>query len=59
MDKKVYTVKDISAILGIGISKGYDLIHEKQIPYTRMGRKIIIPKKAFEIWLDNVCLQES
>lgn len=53
MQKLVYTVKDVSIILNIGMNKAYDLIHEKKIPSVRLGRKIRIPKKAFENWLNE------
>lgn len=53
MDKMVYTVSDIAEILSIGMNKAYDLIHKGGIPYIRLGRKIRIPKKAFDNWLNS------
>lgn len=58
MDKLVYSVKDVAKILNLGMNKTYDLIHENTIPHTKLGRKIIIPKKAFDNWLAN-CIQVS
>ncbi|WHH57286.1 helix-turn-helix domain-containing protein [Petroclostridium sp. X23] len=53
MEKLVYTVQDIAKILDIGMNKAYDLIHEKKIPFIKLGRKIRIPKKAFQEWLER------
>lgn len=53
MEKMVYTVKEMAQILCIGMNKAYDLIHENKVPYIRLGRKIRIPKKAFQKWLEE------
>lgn len=55
LEKMVYTVKEMSDILGVGMNKAYDLIHEKRVPFIRVGRKFKIPKKAFENWLNDEC----
>jgi len=53
MEKLVYTVREIAKILGIGINSAYDLIHQNKVPYIKLGRKIRIPKRAFEAWLSQ------
>jgi excisionase family DNA binding protein len=53
MDKLVYSAKDISRMLSISMNKVYELLHEDKIPYVKIGKKFIIPKKAFENWLDT------
>ncbi len=53
-DKYVYTPKEVSKILQIGKSKKtYDLIREEVIPYIKLGRTYIIPKEAFDEWLNT------
>lgn len=53
MDKLVYSTKEVSELLCIGMNKVYDLIHENKIPYVKVGKKFIIPKKALETWLNS------
>jgi excisionase family DNA binding protein len=53
MDKLVYSTKDISTLLSISMNKVYELLHENRIPYVKVGKKFIIPKKAFETWLND------
>ncbi|WP_432664200.1 helix-turn-helix domain-containing protein [Wukongibacter baidiensis] len=53
MEKYVYTVREVAKVLEIGMNSAYDLIHENVIPHIRLGRKIRIPKKAFDEWLNE------
>ena len=53
MEKYVYTVREVAKILEIGMNSAYDLIHGNIIPHIRLGRKIRIPRKAFEEWLNE------
>lgn len=53
MDKLVYSPKEAAELLCIGMNKIYDLIHANKIPYIKVGKKFIIPKKAFESWLNS------
>ncbi len=54
MEKLVYTPKEVTKILNIGLNKVYELIYQKQIPFIRVGRKILVPKQALENWI-NAC----
>ncbi|WP_084007198.1 helix-turn-helix domain-containing protein [Salisediminibacterium beveridgei] len=47
MKRKTLTVKEISAILGIGINQTYQLVNQGIIPNKRLGNRIIIPEKSF------------
>ncbi len=51
MEKLVYTVRETANVLNVGMNKAYELIQQKQIPYVRVGRRILIPKNALENWL--------
>lgn len=53
MDKLVYSTKEVAQLLSIGMNTLYDLIHENKIPYVKIGKKFIIPKKALETWLTS------
>lgn len=52
MQKKVYTVKEVSQVMCIGLNKTYDLIHENKIPYIKLGKKYVIPIASLNNWLD-------
>ena len=51
MEKLAYTVQEAAKVLNIGMNKTYELIQQNQIPFIRVGRKILIPKKTLEKWL--------
>lgn len=53
ISKSVYTVAEIAEQLNIGKNLAYELVHRKDFPKIIIGnRKILIPVKAFERWLE-------
>lgn len=52
-EKKVYTVKEIMAILGIQRKKAYDLVKEGHFSYKKLGRDIRINKESFDKWFNE------
>ena len=52
-DKMTYTIKDIQTCLGIGKNNAYKLIRLPNFPVIKIGKRYIIPRKEFEIWLSN------
>ena len=52
-EKKVLTIEEVSAELGIGRSTAYQLAKERKIPAIRLGRRYVVPKAAFERFLEN------
>jgi excisionase family DNA binding protein len=50
----VYTVPEVAALLGINLPKAYELARQEGFPAIRISpRRIVIPKAAFERWLDS------
>ena len=47
------TVKETAAALGVSENKVYDLVHQQQIPFIRLGRLIKIPRHGLEVWLES------
>jgi len=47
-DKKVLTVKELAAELGISINLAYRQVREGNIYSIKCGDRYFIPKKAFE-----------
>ena len=52
MDKIVFTVKEISEALGIGINQAYDLVEQKDFPSMKINQKLLVRKDAFYEWMD-------
>ena len=50
----VYPVPEVAALLGINLPKAYELARQEGFPAIRISpRRIVIPKAAFERWLDS------
>ena len=43
---------ELSAVLGISRNKAYELANRIDFPKYRVGKKIIISKKHFLVWMD-------
>ncbi len=53
LERATYTVEEIGKILGVGRNSAYDLVHIKGFPKIQIGRKIVVPKEAFNTWLNS------
>jgi excisionase family DNA binding protein len=53
MEKLTYNVQEIAQLLGIGKRTAYSWVNQGEIPSIRVGRRILIPKKQFEEWLEG------
>ena len=51
--KRVYTVEEISEILGISRSAAYELVKKDEFKSVRIGAPIRISKSSFDAWLDS------
>ncbi len=43
----------VAKVLGISISGAYELMHDKNFPSMRIGKRFIIPKDHFKKWIDE------
>jgi excisionase family DNA binding protein len=58
--KEIMDVKELSEYLGIGKSKIYQLIREKKIPASRIGRQYRFSKSVIDSWLkENLITREE
>lgn len=58
--KEIMDVKELSAYLGIGKSKIYQLIREKKIPASKIGRQYRFSKSVIDSWLkENLITRED
>jgi excisionase family DNA binding protein len=53
MEREYLKPADIAARLGYTTSWVYKLIAENRIPHIRSGRSVLIPRRAWEDWLDE------
>ena len=51
--RAVYTVPEVADLLGINLPKAYELARQESFPAVRLGRRIVVPKAAFERWLNH------
>lgn len=47
-ERLVYTVEEAAILLGISRSFAYEAVQRGKIPAMRIGRRILVPKAAFE-----------
>ena len=50
-ERKTLTVEEAAEQIGISRNAAYDAVRNGEIPHLRVGRRIVIPKTAFERWL--------
>ncbi len=48
MTRQVLTIPEVCEALGIGRNQAYEAIHRGEIPSIRIGRRLVVPKVAFE-----------
>ena len=53
IDRAVYTIPEVAAILGINLITVYELARNPGFPAIRIGKRIVVPKEALRRWLDN------
>ena len=46
--QQVYSVDEVAALLGIGRNGAYESVRSGQIPSIRIGKRILVPKAAFD-----------
>lgn len=51
--KLVYSIPEVSMLLGISRTKAYDLTHQEGFPKIELGRRVVVPCKEFEEWLSS------
>ena len=47
------SVSAVAKLLGISVSSGYELMHEKGFPTLRIGSRILVPRDKLISWLES------
>jgi len=53
VERLTLSVAEAAKILGISRNTAYELVKQKQIPYIRFGKRILIPRKRLEQILEG------
>ena len=51
--KETITVIETAKRLGIGRNTAYEAVKRAEIPSVRIGRRILVPSKALDKWLES------
>ena len=43
----------VAKVLGVSISSAYELMHEKDFPSVRIGKRFIVPRDDLKVWIEN------
>ncbi|HZJ28142.1 MAG TPA: helix-turn-helix domain-containing protein [Acidimicrobiia bacterium] len=57
--KITYTVTEAAELLGISRSSAYECVRRGEIPSLTLGRRVVIPRRAFEALLDQAHFPET
>jgi excisionase family DNA binding protein len=47
-EKLALSVEEAGAVLGISRDLAYDLVARRELPSVRLGRRIVVPRRALE-----------
>ncbi|MGL4606670.1 MAG: helix-turn-helix domain-containing protein [Eubacteriaceae bacterium] len=53
IEKMTYSVPEVADLLGISIPKAYELAHQPDFPKLKIGKRMVVPKKEFELWITS------
>ena len=51
--KETITVIETAKRLGIGRNTAYEAVKRAEIPSVKVGRRILVPSKALDKWLES------
>ena len=51
-ERLTLTVEEAAELLGVSRALGYELVARGEIPSLRLGRRIVVPRRAIEAMLD-------
>ena len=43
----------VAKVLGVSISSAYELMHEKDFPSVRIGKRFIVPREDLKAWIEK------
>jgi excisionase family DNA binding protein len=58
-DRLTLTVEEAAQLLGISRALGYELVARGELPSIRLGRRIVVPRRALDAMLDAASLESA
>lgn len=52
-ERATYSIPEAAQIIGIGLSLCRELVKKGEIPAKVLGRRVVVPKKALDQWLES------
>ncbi|MEI6580021.1 MAG: helix-turn-helix domain-containing protein [Eubacteriales bacterium] len=52
-DNDLLNIQEVAQMLNLAVPSIYGLVHRRQIPYIKRGKKLIFEKSQVEQWLKN------
>lgn len=52
-DRLTVSVEEAAALLGISRALAYELVRRDDLPCLRLGRRVVIPRKALEQFVEG------
>ena len=52
-EKLTLSVEEMGELLGVSRQTAYNLIHRADFLVLRIGKRVLIPKKQLEAWMDR------
>jgi len=53
MERQTYTIRECAKILGVGVSVMYESARRGELPVLKFGRRLVVPKYAFDRMLQD------
>lgn len=58
-DRLTYTVDEVAQMLGISRGLAYEMVRQGELPSIRLGRRLLVPCRTFERWLEEAVGEAS
>ena len=53
-EKLTLSVEEAGKLLGVSRQVAYQLIHREDFPTLHIGRRILVPRKQLEAWMERM-----
>ena len=54
-NRSVMSVTEAAELLRISRALAYELARSQRLPVVRLGRRLVVPRKALVFWLEQSC----
>lgn len=51
-----FSVPEVAEVVGVSRAHAYELVRTGRLPSIRLGRRLVVPRKALEEFLDAACV---